>query len=85
MAAAPLRWPPVGDAAVLRLLMYPDLQWTTFRGEVLGWLRVDSDGRGIGTRQRVASYFRLLYVISPQGLVKSRWGRVVSQALTDDL
>lgn len=27
----------------------------------------------------------LLYVISPQGLVKPRWDRVVSQALTDDL
>jgi ketosteroid isomerase-like protein len=26
-----------GDEATLRLLMHPDLQWTTFRGEVLGY------------------------------------------------
>jgi hypothetical protein len=26
-----------GDAAALRQLMHPDLQWTTFRGEVLGY------------------------------------------------
>jgi ketosteroid isomerase-like protein len=26
-----------GDEAALRLLMHPDLQWTTFRGEVLGY------------------------------------------------
>ena len=25
------------DAAALRLLMHPDLQWTTLRGEVLGY------------------------------------------------
>jgi hypothetical protein len=26
-----------GDEAALRLLMHPDLRWTTFRGEVLGY------------------------------------------------
>jgi ketosteroid isomerase-like protein len=26
-----------GDAAALRQLMHPDLQWTTFRGEVLSY------------------------------------------------
>jgi hypothetical protein len=26
-----------GDEAALRLLMHPGLQWTTFRGEVLGY------------------------------------------------
>jgi ketosteroid isomerase-like protein len=26
-----------GDEAALRLLMHPDLWWTTFRGEVLGY------------------------------------------------
>ena len=26
-----------GDEAALRLLMHPALQWTTFRGEVLGY------------------------------------------------
>jgi ketosteroid isomerase-like protein len=26
-----------GDAAALRQLMHPDLQWTTFRGEMLGY------------------------------------------------
>jgi hypothetical protein len=26
-----------GDGAALRLLMHPGLQWTTFRGEVLGY------------------------------------------------
>jgi hypothetical protein len=27
----------VGDEATLRVLMHPGLQWTTFRGEVLGY------------------------------------------------
>jgi len=27
-----------GDEAALRLLMHPGLQWTTFRGEVLGYV-----------------------------------------------
>ena len=41
-----------GDATALRLLMHPDLQWTTFRGEVLGYEEYIAGNTGGNLRWR---------------------------------
>lgn len=41
-----------GDEAALRLLMHPALQWTTFRGEVLGYEDYIAGNTGAGLRWR---------------------------------
>lgn len=41
-----------GDEAELRLLMHPDLLWTTFRGEVLGYEDYIAGNTGRGLRWR---------------------------------
>jgi len=41
-----------GDEAALRLLMHPGLQWTNFRGEVLGYEDYIDGNTGAGLRWR---------------------------------